>query len=61
MAKFLVTLWEGGGNVSPVLELVSKLVESKHTVRVLVTLGPALEKHAVRAAQNPQVVHSVPQ
>src|SRR5690348_18232289 len=33
--KFLFTTWEGGGNVTPALEAVRRLVARGHDVRVL--------------------------
>src|SRR5215472_9419440 len=33
--NFLFTMWEGGGNVTPVLEVVRKLVARGHRVRVM--------------------------
>src|SRR5215471_7119898 len=33
--KFLFTTWEGGGNVTPALEAVRKLVARGHSVRVM--------------------------
>src|SRR5215475_7365465 len=33
--KFLFTMWEGGGNVTPMLEVARKLVARGHRVRVM--------------------------
>src|SRR5436305_14406445 len=33
--NFLFTTWEGGGNVTPALEVVRKLVKRGHRVRVM--------------------------
>jgi UDP:flavonoid glycosyltransferase YjiC (YdhE family) len=33
--RFLFVMWEGGGNVSPILGLARRLVERGHHVRVM--------------------------
>ena len=40
--RFLFVLWEGGGNVPPILGLARRLVERGHTVRVAETGRAAL-------------------
>ncbi len=44
MSRLLVTLWDGGGNVPPVLSVVAALVRGGHDVRVLTdrVLGDAV-------------------
>src|SRR5436190_18170088 len=47
MTRYLLATWEGGGNLSPELGVVKKLIARGHSVRVLA--DPSCEK-AIRAA-----------
>ena len=53
MSRFLLTLWDGGGNVPPVLSVAGALVRHGHDVRVLAdpVLGEAVR--AVGAQHRP--------
>ena len=44
--RFLFTLWEGGGNVPPQLELARRLVARGHHVRVMSDLCNEAEARA---------------
>ena len=47
--NFLFTMWEGGGNVTPMLEVVRKLVARGHRVRVMGEECNRPESEAARA------------
>jgi UDP:flavonoid glycosyltransferase YjiC (YdhE family) len=45
MAKFLFTIWEGGGETPPILSIIRALVAAGHDVSALAdpVLGPDVE------------------
>jgi UDP:flavonoid glycosyltransferase YjiC (YdhE family) len=58
--SYLFVTWEGGGNVPPVLGIARRLAARGHTVRGLVTLGPAMADAAFDLPANVVAVSSAP-